>query len=120
MSAFPSGRLMLYLTELTEPHDNALRIVVVEAKAEGATKSIPGVVTAVTPIVISPSSRHFLLEWDSYVAYSVRNESFAQFDKERPGGSDTLTERTTSAFLRYAREPLSPRQITPSRFGTGN
>jgi hypothetical protein len=76
---------MIYMTELSEPESNTLRVVVSEAKPKEV-------------------ARHFELLWPTYVAYSVRNESFAQFDKDRPDSDSQLTERASSAYLRFVAE----------------
>jgi hypothetical protein len=85
VSDFPAGRGMIYMTELSEPGPNKLRVLISEAKP----KEI---------------ARDFELSWENYVAYSVRNESFAQFDKDRPSSDSQLTERVSSAYLRFVAE----------------
>lgn len=103
---FPKGPLNLYVTHLSEPSENELRIVV----AEG----ILGETTAIQfagldlgegrPIEISAESRSFELKWDSYVAYSVRNESYWKEEEGEPPLGDHLERRYGSAFQRYVSE----------------
>ncbi|NTU50410.1 MAG: hypothetical protein HGA87_05965 [Desulfobulbaceae bacterium] len=72
----------LYLDRLFEPTVNELCIILVEAGAAPITlnldvgdKSISG-----HPIEPFPGSRVFEVTWSSYIAYSVRNESFTMGD----------------------------------------
>ena len=103
---FPKGSLNLYVTELGEPSENALRIVV----AEG----LLGKSTAIEfaghdlgegrPIEITDASRHFEIWWDSYVAYAVRDESYWKEEKGEPPLGDHLDRRYGTAFQRYVSE----------------
>ncbi|HWU55780.1 MAG TPA: hypothetical protein VN175_09780 [Rhizomicrobium sp.] len=95
---------MVYLTEFGEPETNMLRVVVAEAFAVGVAREIPDTGLLGREIVVTPQSRHFELLWESYVAYSVRNESFAEFDKDRPPSKSKFTERSASAYLRFVAE----------------
>jgi len=56
------------------------------------------------PIIITSDSRRFEFVWQNYVAYLVRNESFAQPDKERPPVVGAFLERKSSTFLRFLEE----------------
>jgi len=68
----------LYLDALSEPEDNALRAVVLEARSDMAVSTATVPVTNVSPIEHTRGCRVFEVTWDSYIAYSVRNESYAQ------------------------------------------
>ena len=74
----------LHLRYLGEPEDNALRIVIEEAKADGLPQDFeiaPGQVIGDTRAIESDETcRTFELFWSSYVAYPVRNESFCALD----------------------------------------
>ncbi|MEH2478611.1 hypothetical protein V1282_001968 [Nitrobacteraceae bacterium AZCC 2146] len=104
MSVFPNGLFLIYLTELNEPVENSLRVIVAEAKTDDRTKSDTIIASSITPIVITPDSRRFEFVWKSYVAYSVRDETVAQHDKDRPPVSSTFLERRSSAYLRFLEE----------------
>ena len=69
----------LYLSQISEPRDNSLRVLIEEARASGIPEEIviAGVPISGTQSVISdPTCAAFELFWDTYIAYSVRNESF--------------------------------------------
>jgi hypothetical protein len=107
MSSFqfpPPGKFWIFLTNLHEPQENALRVAVAEAITASATEKIPYIASLVVPITITPHSRRFELVWKRYVAYSVRNESFVIADKERPAVGGVFLERKSSAYLRFLEE----------------
>ncbi len=100
---FPSGRLNLYLTEIGEPTDNELRLVVWEASPGGETvfDASPLRVTNVHPLEVTNYTRIFEIMWRQYVAYSVRNESYWWREEGEPKFSSHLYRRSESAFLQY-------------------
>ena len=53
------------------------------------------------PIQVTGTSRHFELNWDSYVAYAVRNESFWKAEPQEPQMTNQLYRRVNSAFLEF-------------------
>jgi hypothetical protein len=71
----------LYLRRITEPHDNALRIVVQEAVANRAKAptAVPGVLPSLlsgaAPIESTETCKTFHLSWPRYVAYLVTEEA---------------------------------------------
>lgn len=100
---FPDGLLNLYLTDIGEPSENQLRIVVVEGLLGEPTKiDIDGVdLGEGRSILVTDESRSFELRWDNYVAYAVRNESFCKGeDDELPRGK-MLERRFDTAFFQY-------------------
>lgn len=100
---FPEGNLNLYLTEIGEPSDNRLRIVVGEGLL-GNLKKIEGWGVDLgegRPIALGPQSRFFELSWDDYVAYAVRNESFWAAEPREPPFVKHLSRRFDSAFLQF-------------------
>ena len=100
---FPEGPLDLYLTEIGEPSDNRLRIVVAEGLlGEPTMIDMEGVSLGEgRPIVISDESQCFELHWDNYVAYAVRDESFWKAEDGEPARGKQLERRFDSAFFRY-------------------
>ena len=71
----------LYLREIREPRDNNLAVILDEASVAppgGHAPDMGSIFSEVRPIALLPGSRSFELIWPTYVAYSVRNESFAQ------------------------------------------
>ena len=71
----------LFLRELSEPKENSLRLLVEEAKPGVLT--VPITVGEVEfgqgrPVHSTEECRLFEIFWDSYVAYSARNELYAK------------------------------------------
>ncbi|HQR90229.1 MAG: hypothetical protein B7Z44_13720 [Caulobacter sp. 12-67-6] len=98
---FPRGRLDLYLTEIGEPADNDLRIVVLQADARGPIESTEvGEARRIMPAEASPAIE---LVWYDYVAYAMRSESYARLEDEEPLSKDSFTVKYDSAFLTYVR-----------------
>jgi hypothetical protein len=95
----------LFLREIGEPEENTLRLVIEEAKADGPPEDreiLPGkVISGSRAIESDPSCRAFELVWPSYVAYSVRNESFCTLDKEEVWEGRLLCLYSKSHFLEY-------------------
>ena len=68
----------LYLGALSEPEDNALKAVVLEAKSGAVASPAHALVTNISPIEHTQGCRVFEITWESYISYSVTNESYAQ------------------------------------------
>jgi hypothetical protein len=98
----PPGKFWIFLTNLHEPRENALRLAVAEAKTVVSRTQISGPASLRAPIMITSDSRRFELVWKRYIGYSVRDESFVMADKERPAG--VFLERKSSAYLRFLEE----------------
>lgn len=100
---FPEGHLDLYVTDIGEPSDNSLRIVVTEGlPGELEPLNIAGVDFGEgRAIQIKNESRHFELIWNNYVAYVVRNESYWKAEPLEPPMVDQLERRFNSAFLEF-------------------
>jgi hypothetical protein len=94
----------LYLRELTEPRDNALSVIVDEGLiGEPEDVVLPGGVplNGSSPIEVTPASRAFELSWPSYVAYSVRNESFCVPDGSEEFQGQRLCRYSRSHYLDF-------------------
>lgn len=100
----------LFLRELSEPCTNTLRIVVEEAVSGppgGAT--LPGILPEnlrklmrnARPIVSDATCFAYELIWGTYIAYSIRNESFATGGKAGPADARFLRRCDASPFLEY-------------------
>ena len=73
----------IFVREISEPQENVLRLVLREAEVRSETVShkIGGtVIESLHPVEPTERSRTFELTWKQYIAYSVRNESFASRD----------------------------------------
>jgi len=95
----------LYLREIGEPVDNSLRLLIEEAKADGPPEDcelLPGkVISGLRSIESDETCRMFEILWPSYVAYSVRNESFTQIDNDEIWTGRLFCEFSKSHFLDY-------------------
>lgn len=101
----------LYLNEIGEPNDNELRIVLGEAvsgqaysQAKIAEEQLPElrqILENARPIIHGKGCRIFELIWPSYIAYSVRNESFTTVDEEEVGDGRLFVEYAASKYLDF-------------------
>lgn len=94
----------LFLIDIAEPQENQLRILVREATAspEEEALTIGGVTFEhLHRIESSDASPTFELVWDSYIAYSVRNESYAAEDESNVWSGNKLRTYSKSSFLAY-------------------
>lgn len=100
---FPVGRLDLYLTDISEPVDNQLRVVVWQASLGEETAIDDGgfKVDDIRPIEVTEASPAWELYWANYVSYVVRNESFWIAEDGEPKFGGHLRRRYDSAFFRY-------------------
>lgn len=101
----------LYLTEIGEPSDNVLRIVVQEARDRG-----PVTETEVGParrMEFGPTSRAFELVWETYIAYAVRDESHARLEDGEVFAHDSFQIRESSAFLDYVAKSTTATDAWP-------
>ena len=96
----------LYLHAISEPEQNALRVVLHEAAA-GAPPTpqqlseLP-ILKGANAIVHGPECRVFELIWPSYVGYSVENESYATPEpKESVGEGRLVVVYSESVYLSY-------------------
>lgn len=102
----------LYLVTIGEPSDNQLRFTIDAAEVLRDGRKLPSDVPiiGVAPIEPTPQSPRFEVQFDSYIAYSVRNESFVSLDRtESWSGGLLFREYSRSKFLDY---------VTASTFAT--
>jgi hypothetical protein len=74
----------LYLREITEPEENCLRLLIEEATSSSVPVPIKIGGTDLGrgfPVRSTCDSRLFEITWRNYVAYSLRNESYAGSDE---------------------------------------
>lgn len=96
----PAGSTLL-LAEISEPSNNDLKVIVVEATPNGpAVETEVGLATSVGP---TTSSRAFEFTWWRYVAYGVRNESYFRAEAGEQLGERLFGTRLDTAFLNYVR-----------------
>lgn len=93
----------LYLTEIGEPDDNVLRLVIEEARASGEPEEmkIGDVILSGVPIVSDDSCYAYEVVFGSYVCYSVLNESYTSSDKSEEFTGHLFRVYSKSHFLDY-------------------
>jgi hypothetical protein len=102
----------LYLDAISEPEDNQLRIVILEATT-GATLSeqqlaaehdetIRSILAGSSAIKHLEGCKRFELFWKNYIGYSVVNESYSNGEPESSNGKGRLlVEYEKSEYLEY-------------------
>ena len=97
----------LYLTELTEPADNVLRLVVSEGRepqgAPRSTRPFGRLASQSRPIVADEMSASYEILFEQYIAYSVLNESFTVWDETEKFQGHLFRTYSESKFLAYVR-----------------
>jgi hypothetical protein len=99
----------LYLTELAEPADNLLRLVVTEGRvrdAEGvrvrqAAKLLGPFASETLPIIADELSASYEILFEQYIAYSVLNESFTVWDDSEKFRGKLFRTYSESKFLTF-------------------
>lgn len=97
----------LSLNQISEPQDNSLRVLVEEARSSGIPEdiTIAGTTIRGTQSIISDAScAAFELVWDTYIAYSVRNESFVSGNDYEQFEGRLFCIYSTSHYLDYIRK----------------
>jgi hypothetical protein len=100
------GHEFLYLSEIGEPEVSVLRLVIVEARVSSETRDIvvgETVISGAKPIVSDSSSQRYELIFGSYVAYSVRNESYTVWDEAEQFTGHVFRRYSQSRFLEFVR-----------------
>lgn len=115
--------------EIGEPVDNELRIVIHEAKAgvvgerkvdEEQSEVLKEILENAAPIEHGAGCKLFELYWPSYVAYSVRNESYTTVDDYEEFEGRLIVKYTKSRYLDFVSKATFADSIFPgplSHFG---
>ena len=97
----------LYLTEVHEPRDLLLRLVVTEGRHAQSDHSGPeglgGPASSYGAIVADERSAAYEIQFDQYIAYAVLNESFTVWDDEEKFEGTLFRTYSQSKFLAYVR-----------------
>lgn len=96
----------LFLRQITELDHNGLRLVLEDGSARSDTTSIKvgnTEITGVHPVESTEYSRLFEIVWQSYLAYSVRNESFVEPDDYESAAGSRFRIYSKSRFLDFVR-----------------
>jgi hypothetical protein len=96
----------LFLDSIDEPDANSLRLVVTAARPQpDSAEATDPPVSGAVPVAPDSTTPTFELLFESYVAYLVRNESYARnLPDETWDGSRTFRQYSASAFLEYIRQ----------------
>jgi hypothetical protein len=96
----------LYLTGASEPKDNALKLVIAEAKLSDSRETIrigSLELEGAAAIEVMEDSSIYEIVFDEYIAFSVRNESYSQLDDEEEFEGRLACVYSKSKFLDYVR-----------------
>ena len=99
----------LFLEEIGEPVDNELRLKIIEAQPGGAPgpldhagdEFLQELLRTASSIEPSPGCKIFELHWPSYIAYSVRDESYCSFDEYEQFDGGLFKRYTRSRYLDF-------------------
>ncbi len=91
----------LYLTGITEPRDNSLLLRVEEGRVPDVPEGSDGLVGR--PIMADEHGAAYDVFFPSYVAYAVRNESFALAHEDEEFAGRIAVTSTRSRFLDFVR-----------------
>ena len=108
----------LDLAELGEPEQNSLRLVVLETKVSAGpiAGSVAPPIPGAEPIIHSTGCRVFEIEWDSYIAYSVRNESYSQNASGDQFEGKHFRVYSASRYLEFVAAATIASKIAPGPF----
>ena len=94
----------LYLEAVSEPHANGLCLVLSEGIVSDQTETLKigdTEIPDVHPVEVTDASRWFEVVWDTYISYSVRNESYCSWDKDEEWSGNAFRIYTRSKFLDF-------------------
>ncbi len=110
----------LYLVEISEPEVNVLRIVIDEARASGEENRSLDVgetkISDLRPIVSDDDCQRYEIFFGSYIAYSVRNESYVVMDESEIFTGRLFNVYSQSHFLNYVRAATIASSDYPGAF----
>jgi hypothetical protein len=96
----------LYLTSISEPEDNVLRLVIEQAQPDGPPEGTAADRTEAAQyaaIVSDERTSAYEIIFARYVAYSVRNEAYTQLDEYEVHTGRSACVYSKSKFLDYVR-----------------
>ena len=71
----------VYLTAIREPKDNVLELIIEQALASDFREELEGLgMSPDDPVDIDPLLEAYRIEFPNYIAYAIRDESFARND----------------------------------------
>lgn len=109
----------LFLRELSEPDQNSLRLLIEEARSADVSEDVLiGNVTmqGLRKIDHDDSCRVFEVIWETYISYSVLNESYANAAKPGTYTGRRIRHYSASPFLEYVRTATLASATYPGPF----
>lgn len=114
----------LFLEEIGEPTDNALRLTITEARSGGAPGPVGGevnealreILRTASRIEHGPGCKIFELYWPSYVAYSIRNESYCSADEYEQFDGRLFVTYARSRYLDFLKNATFADSSFPGPF----
>jgi len=108
----------LYLTQIGEPMDNSLRIVIEQATTgeEQDVKVGTAIVSNCRNIISDESCFAYEIIFDNYISYCVINESFAEVDKSEIFTGNLFRIYSKSNFLDYLKLATFATEDYPGKF----
>ena len=97
------GHRYLYLNAITEPEDNALLLLIEEARADSPAEDLTingKTISGLRNIESNESCAAYEIRFDTYVSYSVRNECFTSMDEYEQHDGRLFCVYTRSRFFR--------------------
>lgn len=93
----------LYLKEISEPEDNCLRVIIEEAITGNKLEVVSDTGLSGNEIAVTDESRIFEIYFDSYIGYSVIDESLALPDDSEVFDGRIFCVYEKSNYLDYLR-----------------
>ncbi|HXY05537.1 MAG TPA: hypothetical protein VEI05_03240 [Burkholderiaceae bacterium] len=114
----------LYLRLLEEPEANALRLIIEEVSGTDLLDAAPAEAVSFdqTDVLSAQRGEHgqggriFEVNWRSYIAYSVRNESYARTEPKGNGKGRVFIKHTRSSYLDYLSVATLASDLFPAIF----
>jgi hypothetical protein len=109
----------LYLTEIGEPEDNVLRLVIEQATTSDEERNLmvgETTISGLRDIVSDESCFAYELIFETYIAYAVLNESFTQVDKSEIYTGNFFRIYSKSNFLEYLKVATFATEDYPGKF----
>ena len=104
----------LFLVEIGEPEENSLRLVIEEGRLgaqitqtdlEEANDEVEETINSIMmggfPVVTDENCFAYEITFDTYIAYSVRNESFCEWNEAEKFSGKLFRIYSKSSFLDY-------------------
>lgn len=106
----------LYLKEISEPEDNSLRVVIEEAIAGDKSGVVSDAGLSGNEIIVTDESRVFEIYFDSYIGYSVVDESLALPDDSEVFDGRIFCVYEKSNYLDYLKKASFASEDHPGPF----